>query len=545
VDARHKAGHDDVVIGMSDTYDGIILGAGHNGLILQAYLGKAGLKTLTLERKAVAGGGLATLEDPRHPGFLHNTHAFFQRAITTMPWYADLELERHGAQYIEPELNVALITRDNRALEWWTDIERTIASFETFSKRDAETLRRWHTHFVPIVRDILIPEGRSPPLPPEERAARLKRTAAGRHLMEVSALSPLEFVHQEFEHPTVKAGLLFFNGLREVDLRVRGFGHHIAALLASPAKAQMSRGGSAAVARALEAAVRESGGETRLLSEPRRILVEGGRAVGVETAAGEVFRARHFVASSLNPHQTFLDLIDDALVPRQVRDQVARFQYNLLAPLFALNLNLAEPPRYAARANHPELDRAFMVILGLDHVDQFPEIVRHHEAGTVPPTVMWGACPTLFDQSQAPAGRHTAFMWEKLPYRLNGDPGTWDRAGAQHGEAMLALWRQYAPNLRAAVLDSFVRTPLDTERSLPNMREGDLLVGAFTNGQVGYDRPFRGAGTYHTHIPGLYLCGSSSHPGGNITGLPAYNAAQVLLADLGLKADWLSLPVAV
>ena len=545
MDARHKAGHDDVVIGMSDTYDGIILGAGHNGLILQAYLGKAGLKTLTLERKAVAGGGLATLEDPRHPGFLHNTHAFFQRAITTMPWYADLELERHGAQYIEPELNVALITRDNRALEWWTDIERTIASFETFSKRDAETLRRWHTHFVPIVRDILIPEGRSPPLPPEERAARLKRTAAGRHLMEVSALSPLEFVHQEFEHPTVKAGLLFFNGLREVDLRVRGFGHHIAALLASPAKAQMSRGGSAAVARALEAAVRESGGETRLLSEPRRILVEGGRAVGVETAAGEVFRARHFVASSLNPHQTFLDLIDDALVPRQVRDQVARFQYNLLAPLFALNLNLAEPPRYAARANHPELDRAFMVILGLDHVDQFPEIVRHHEAGTVPPTVMWGACPTLFDQSQAPAGRHTAFMWEKLPYRLNGDPGTWDRAGAQHGEAMLALWRQYAPNLRAAVLDSFVRTPLDTERSLPNMREGDLLVGAFTNGQVGYDRPFRGAGTYHTHIPGLYLCGSSSHPGGNITGLPAYNAAQVLLADLGLKADWLSLPVAV
>ena len=545
MDARHKAGHDDVVIGMSDTYDGIILGAGHNGLILQAYLGKAGLKTLTLERKAVAGGGLATLEDPRHPGFLHNTHAFFQRAITTMPWYADLELERHGAQYIEPELNVALITRDNRALEWWTDIERTIASFETFSKRDAETLRRWHTHFVPIVRDILIPEGRSPPLPPEERAARLKRTAAGRHLMEVSALSPLEFVHQEFEHPTVKAGLLFFNGLREVDLRVRGFGHHIAALLASPAKAQMSRGGSAAVARALEAAVRESGGEIRLLSEPRRILVEGGRAVGVETAAGEVFRARHFVASSLNPHQTFLDLIDDALVPRQVRDQVARFQYNLLAPLFALNLNLAEPPRYAARANHPELDRAFMVILGLDHVDQFPEIVRHHEAGTVPPTVMWGACPTLFDQSQAPAGRHTAFMWEKLPYRLNGDPGTWDRAGAQHGEAMLALWRQYAPNLRDAVLDSFVRTPLDTERSLPNMREGDLLVGAFTNGQVGYDRPFRGAGTYRTHIPGLYLCGSSSHPGGNITGLPAYNAAQVLLADLGLKADWLSLPVAV
>ena len=82
---------------MDNTYDGIILGAGHNGMILQAYLGKAGLKVLAIERKAVAGGGLSTLEDPRHPGFLHNTHAFFQRAITTMPWYTDLDLERHGA----------------------------------------------------------------------------------------------------------------------------------------------------------------------------------------------------------------------------------------------------------------------------------------------------------------------------------------------------------------------------------------------------------------------------------------------------------------
>src|ERR671912_277806 len=132
----------------------------------------------------------------------------------------------------------------------------------------------------------------------------LERTAAGRRLLEVSALSPLEFVQREFENPTVMAGLLFFNGLREVDMRVRGFGHHIAALIASPAKAQMSRGGSAALARALEAAVRETGGEIRLMTEPKRIVVEAGRAIGIETADGEFIRARQFVASSLNPHQT-------------------------------------------------------------------------------------------------------------------------------------------------------------------------------------------------------------------------------------------------
>lgn len=528
---------------MDRTYDGIILGAGHNGMILQTYLGKAGLKVLAIERKAVAGGGLATLEDPRHPGFLHNTHAFFQRAITTMPWYADLGLERLGARYIEPELNVALLTKDGGMLGWWTDIERTARSFEQFSARDAATLRRWHHEFVPIVQNILAWEAKSPPLPPDDRRKLLERSSAGRRLLAVSALSPLEFVQQEFAHPAVRAGLLFFNGLREVDLRVRGFGHHIAALLASPAKAQMSRGGTAALARALEAAVREAGGEIRLMTEPKRIVVEGGRAIGVETCDGEFIRARQFVVSSLNPHQTFLDLLDEALVPREIRDRVNGFQYNLLAPLFALNLNLREPPRYTASASYPELARAFMVIMGLGHFDQFGDIVRHHEAGTIPPTVMWGACPTQFDPSQAPADRHTGFMWEKLPYRLRDG---WNRpdVGEAHGRAMLDLWLAHAPNLADAVLDSFVRTPLDTERSLPNMREGDLLVGAFTNGQIGYHRPFPGAGSYRAHVPGLYLCGSSSHPGGNVTGLPGYNAAQVILADLGIRADWMPPPIA-
>jgi len=108
---------------------------------------------------------------------------------------------------------------------------------------------------------------------------------------------------------------------------------------------------------------------------------------------------------------------------------------------------------------------------------------------------------------------------------------------------MLGLWKKHAPNLADAVIDSFTRSPLDVERTLPNMREGDLLIGAFTDGQVGYNRPFPGAGRYRSHLPGLYLCGSSSHPGGNITGLPGYNAAQVVLAELGIKAGWVPPPV--
>ena len=526
----------------SAIYDGIILGSGHNSLVLQAYLCKAGLKVLCLERRDIAGGGLTTMEDPKHPGFLHNTHSFYHRSLNQMPWYRDLELERHGAIYFEPDFNVALLLSNGESLDWWTTFEKTVESFARFSKKDAQTLRNWRERFLPIVEKILIPESQSPPIPTDQRTALLKKSPEGRLLLETSALSPMEFVLQEFEHPTIQAGLLFFNGLREVDLRCKGFGHHIPALLASTGKAQMCKGGSAALARALVSAVIENGGEVKLRTEPKQILVENGKAVGVETTDGEIFRARHFVASGLNPQQTFLELMDEAFVPKEWREKAKDFQYNLIAPLFALNLNLNAPPRYKAAENNPDLDKALMVILGLEHFRQYPEIVDHHEKGTIPPTVMWGSCPTVFDPSQAPPGKHTAFMWEKLPYRLNGDAKNWDKEKDLHGKQMLDLWTKYAPNLEHDVIDWFTRSPLDTERTFPNMKNGDLLIGAFTNGQIGYHRPFPGAGQYRGHLKGLYLCGSACHPGGNITGLPGYNCAQVIFSDLNLPAPWAPIP---
>jgi phytoene dehydrogenase-like protein len=522
---------------MVNDFDGIVIGAGHNGLILQAYAGRAGMKVLCLERGARAGGGLVTEANPRHPGFLHNTHSFYHRAIRQMPWYEDLQLERRGAVYLEPELNTAMILAGGETLEWWTDFDKTVESFAAWSVRDAQQLRQWRDRFLPVMEQILIPESQSAPEPRDRRRARLEQSAEGRLLLEVSALSPLEFVQREFTHPVIQAGLLFFNGLREVDLRCRGFGHHIAALLAAPGKAQMCVGGSESLARALVNAVEEAGGVVRLNATPRRILLNGGRAVGVEMADGEVFRARHFVASSLNPQQTFLELMDPVDVPADWREKAAGFSYNLLAPLFAVHVALDRAPVYQAAAQRPYLSRAFMIILGLEHVDQFDGIVRHHESGTIPPAVMWGSCPTVFDPSQAPPGKHTAFWWEKLPYRLHGDPANWDREKHVHAGRMLAHWRRYAPEIDSTVIDAFPLSPLDTERALPNMRHGDLLVGAFTNDQYGYHRPFPGAGQYRGHIAGLYLCGSSSHPGGNITGLPGYNAAQVLLSGLGLPCS--------
>jgi phytoene dehydrogenase-like protein len=126
-------------------------------------------------------------------------------------------------------------------------------------------------------------------------------------------------------------------------------------------------------------------------------------------------------------------ILDADAAPPTTPERATAFRYNLLAPLFALNVALREPPRYRAAAQRPELNRAFVVILGLERPDQFLAIAAAHERGEILPTVMWGACPTLFDASQAPPGGHTAFMWEKLPYALHGNSRRWDAEKDVHG----------------------------------------------------------------------------------------------------------------
>jgi phytoene dehydrogenase-like protein len=327
--------------------------------------------------------------------------------------------------------------------------------------------------------------------------------------------------------------------LREVDLRLRGFGHSIPALLASRGKAQMAVGGSASLARGLVADITEHGGQIRCGVELGRILLRGGRAVGVELTSGEQIHSTGFIASALNPQQTFLELMPSQAVDASLREKAAQYRYNLLAPLLGLHLALDEPPRYAAAQSRPQLNEAFMVILGLERFDQFHEVVAAHERGDIAPPVAWGACPTLFDPSQAPTGKHAAFLWEKVPFALRGDPANWAKEKDAHGARLLELWRELAPNLsRGIIKDQFVLTPPDTENTLPNMRHGDLLVGSFANNQVGANRPFAGAGRYRTPIPALYLCGGSTHPGGNITGLCGYNAARVIAADLDRNIWW-------
>jgi phytoene dehydrogenase-like protein len=522
-----------------DEYDGIVLGAGHNGLITQGYMAKAGLKVLSIEQLDRPGGGLRTEEFPEFPGYRHNTHAVFCRAVSSQPWFRDFELEKHGVEMIEPEMNVALLTRDGDALQWWTQFEKTYDSVARFSQKDADSLRRWHEEFFPVVMNVLRPELSSPPLSSDRRQELLSRSVAGRRLLEISKLSPLEFVKKEFSHPIVQAGLLFFNGLREVDMRAKGFGHHVLSLLASPAKAQMPRGGSAELGKGLARAVEAAGGDILLNTSVKRIHVENGRACAVETHDGRYIGARKFIASSLNVQQTFLELMSPEDVPREILEKAYGYQFNLVAPLATVHVRLKEPPRYRAAEKIPSANDAFMVVMGIDDLETYEQMVANHEVGIKPPgPVLYGACQTIHDPTQAPAGKHTAFMWQKVPYHLYGNPDNWDRYGEAIGKEMLDQWKTYAPNLGDAVESMFVTTPRDTVRLLPTMGEGDTIGGGFLNGQYLDGRPWKGA-NYRGPVKSLYLCGMAVHPGGNITGLPGYNAAQVMLNDMDKPQDWM------
>ena len=161
-----------------EQYDVVILGAGHNALVLQAYLAKAGLKTIALERRSKPGGGLDTIEYPAGSGFLQNPHSFFHRGITSMPWFVDLQLEANGAHYIEPNCNVSVINRDHQAIKWHRDFNVTLQTVREFSAADADKLEYWHETFRPVLTEILIPELRRPPVPTEERSHLLHQSAA-------------------------------------------------------------------------------------------------------------------------------------------------------------------------------------------------------------------------------------------------------------------------------------------------------------------------------------------------------------------------------
>ncbi len=521
-------------------YDGVVIGAGHNGMVCAGYLGKSGQKILVIEKNMEVGGGLDSHEDRNYPGFWYNIHSVFHRGLMMLPWFKDLEMERMGIHYYKPDPGVVQHFLDRTYLGWFADIERTVATIEQYSRKDAVAFRDIWSRWQPVVRNIVFPETYCPPIPMGEKRPLLEGLAEGREYLRYFDTTPEQFILEHFEHTRVRAFIGFLAVMRGYELDAPNTGYLVPAMIAWGVNPQLCRGTSHALGDNLAHMLSHNGVDYIEAVGVERILVERGRAAAVVLEDGTVVHAKRFIASNVNPVETFIKLVGAENLDPEFSARAAGFRFSKTTPIFATNLALNERPRYVTEDEHPEVADGFMHIVGLETYEDLRNLFEDCRSGQLPrKPFMNGATPSHHDPTQAPPGKATAFMWQLASYNLWGNPLNWDKARAEWFERQLGVWRQYAPNLTDDnILSRDSTTPLDIERHDRNMYEGDWMVGEYSGDQALENRPFPGWSQYRTPVSGLYLCGSSCHPGGNITGAPGYNAAQTIARDLGLKLWW-------
>src|SRR5713101_8866530 len=309
------------------SYDGVIIGAGHHGLVLGSYLAKAGLNILLVERRLEYGGGLSTKEVTQ-PGFYHNLHSINHFHISATPWFADLQLA-DKVTYITPRYEFGQAHRDGSALVFGRDLEETIANVARFSKKDAATFREWNKKAEEITRRVLLPERYSEPLPEAERERLLARTATGRDFLAITRRQPLDVVEELFENEHVKLLFLFKvslfgTWLTDTMSKTSPMGSVIRAFDLESGY-QLCQGGSFNLARGLMEMFIAAGGRYQPQVAIDRIVIEGGRASGIALADGRTVRAK-FVASTLDVHQTFEKLVGREQLPEPFRRKLDHFQ---------------------------------------------------------------------------------------------------------------------------------------------------------------------------------------------------------------------------
>jgi phytoene dehydrogenase-like protein len=518
------------------SYDGVIIGAGHHGLILGTYLAKAGLDILLIERRLTYGGGLSTQEVTK-PGFYHNLHSINHFHISETPWFKDLGLG-DSVTYITPRYEFGQAHRDGTALVLGRDLKETVANIARFSPRDAATFREWNRSAEIITAQILLPERFSEPLPQQEREDVLARTAMGRQFLATTRRQPLDLVEELFENEHVRLLMLFKislfgTWLTDTLSKTSPMGSVIRAFDLQTGY-QLCQGGSFNLARGLMEAFIAAGGIYQSQAHVERIVIEGGRATGIALADGRTVRARRFVASTVDVRQTFETMIGRAQLPDDVCRKLDGFKYTPWS-LFGLHLALHESPRFAAADFDPNVDRALKWSIGADTMEELFSAHQDVQAGRIPKIVQFGAGPlSLIDPTQAPPGKHTTYAWHVMPLTFDMDERHYEAFKAEFADKIIETWARYCPNMTARnIIGSHVYTGREYAHELINMKSGDIFMGAFNAEQVMYNHF-----GYRTPVPGLYMAGSPCHPGGAISGGAGYIAAGLIARDLGLKTWW-------
>ena len=526
---------------MAQTYDVIIIGSGPNGLAIGAYLSKAGQKVLLLEKRFEAGGGLCT-EQVTLPEFYHNTHAVYMMMADYAPVYADFQFEARGVKHIYPEVQVAMPLADGRVLCIYQDLERSCASIAAFSKKDAESYRSMQRRFEELFQNILGPQTYVPMEAAPLMAAKAETTELGRELSAYAEKTPEEIVCALFENDHVRMLMLYMACHWGLDYSQSGVSYMVPIYLNRMTRYRLTAGGSHRASNALLKTVFEQKGQIRTSAQIKRILVEGGAAKGVELEDGTRFLANKAVVSTIDTHQTFLKYVGEEHLEKDFVEMIRIWQWEKWS-LCVLHLALAEPPRFSAAQSHPDLDAAFMHVIGYESL---AGLKAHWDAmaeGRMPENAGYNCCfPSVHDSFQAPPGRASGLISQMAPFDLEGGgPDKWLNYEYRRGitERQIARLHEYAPNITGeTVLWTYLTTPADIANKFANMVHGSYKQGAYHPLQMGYLRPNQDCSQYRTPVKNLYLGGASVAPGGMVIFGPGYNCANAIAEDFGIEKWW-------
>jgi phytoene dehydrogenase-like protein len=521
---------------LSNLADFVVAGGGHNSLITAAYLAKAGYEVVVIDARHEAGGGAAT-EEILHPGFWFDTCSSGQTLIQVNPVLARDELglvADFGLTYVDPDPVAHVVFPDGEHLTMWRDVDRTLDEIRRFSPGDALSYRRMLDEFE-AVRSVygsfrFTPIGYGPTL--DEMLAEQPR---GRVWMRRNVMSAWEVIRREFESRHVRAFMawLSFQTLQPLDSP--GSGHLVYSLASGRQRRSWSIpvGGSASLPRAIVAVIEKHGGSIVTDSLVTSLMVEDGHCVGVETSDGETYRAKKAVVSSIHV-KSLVEMAPAKLWGEDFLYGVDTFDEGLSS--FASYYATTEPPRFPIEGGTLQAVSAGTAPWAED-VIEFGRGLRERRIHR-PGTFLLFATPSIVDPSRAPDGHHTVKILSMAPWEAPSELTDWDSGkdvlAAEHLEAL----QRCAPNLTDdTIVARMAKSPEDIEAANPAMWRGTIHGGDRGLSYGGAQRPVPGWAQHRMPIPGLYQTGSTTHPGGSITGGPGRNAAMVILDDLGRSID--------
>jgi len=526
---------------MDAQYDIIIIGAGPNGLEAGAYLSKAGQKVLVLERRYECGGGLWT-EESTLPGFLHSTHAVYMMMVDFAPIYRDIRLEEdYLVKHIHPELQFAMPLLDGRSLCLYKDIERTCKSFAQFSQKDADSYREFYQLAKRCVDEFIGPATYVPPMGVLDQIVRMKKTEVGSIVMEYSEKKPIDIIQEKFENEHIRTLLLYLVCHWGVKYDMINLGYLILLYLNRSHNYQLVKGGSHMVAQALNKVIHQNHGLVKNNQQIKRIVVEGGEAKGVEMLDGTFYQASKAIISTIDPIQTFIDLIREGDITNAFAKKIKNWKWENYS-LFGVHSALDEPPHFKAAEGNPDINQACSYILGYEKLEH---LINHFDAcykGEIGKNIGFNACfPSVHDPQLAPPGRCSGQISMMAPFKLKDGSEKWYNLKFKQELAgnCLDILKRYAPNIsEEKILQSYISTPLDMQNKFLDMREGSYKQGAYIPFQMGFLRPNEDCSCNRTPVKKLYVGGSSVYPGGCVIWGPGYLAANTVAKDLGIERWW-------